>query len=78
MSIKLPLIRVKTFEKLLLYLGFENKRQKGSHVFYRHPDGRYTTLPFHGNQEISRSLTRQILREIQISPDEFRELLEEI
>ena len=78
MSTKIPLIKVSVFEKLLFYLGFENKRQKGSHVFYRHPDGRYTTLPFHGNQEISRSLTRQILREIQISPEEFRKLLKKI
>ena len=78
MSTKLPLVRVLIFEKLLLHLGFERKRQKGSHVFYRHPDGRYTTLPFHGNQEISRSLTRQILREIEISPEEFEKLLKKI
>jgi predicted RNA binding protein YcfA (HicA-like mRNA interferase family) len=29
-------------EKLLFQLGFEMVRQKGSHVFYRHPDGRTT------------------------------------
>lgn len=72
---KLPLITVKQFEKLLFQLGFEFKRQKGSHVFYRHPDGRYTTLPHHGNQVISRSLIRQILREIELSPDEFIRLI---
>ncbi len=32
MSTKIPLIRVKRFEKLLFYLGFESKRQKGSHA----------------------------------------------
>ncbi|MBI2321693.1 MAG: type II toxin-antitoxin system HicA family toxin [Chloroflexi bacterium] len=26
-------------------LGFVPLRRKGSHVFYRHPDGRTTTLP---------------------------------
>lgn len=72
---KLPLITVKQFEKLLFQLGFEFKRQKGSHVFYRHPDGRYTTLPHHGNQVILRSLIRQILREIELSPDEFIRLI---
>lgn len=75
MSTKLPLVRAIVFEKLLFHLGFERKRQKGSHVFYRHPDGRYTTLPFHGNQELSQSLTRQILREIEISPEGFSKLL---
>jgi predicted RNA binding protein YcfA (HicA-like mRNA interferase family) len=78
MSNKLPIVKVKILEKLLLYLGFEVKRQSGSHVFYRHPDGRYTTLPHHGNQEIGRSLLRQILREIVISPEQFIEALKKI
>lgn len=58
MSSKIPVVKVKKLEKLLLHLGFEIKRKKGSHVFYRHTDGRYTTLPHHGNQELGRSLTR--------------------
>ena len=78
MSSKLPIVKVNLLEKLLIYLGFEVKRQKGSHVFYRHPDGRYTTLPHHGNQEIGRSLLRQVLREIEVSPERFIELLKEI
>ncbi len=73
---KLPLEDAKTFEKLLLYLGFEIKRQKGSHVFYRHPDGRYTTPPHHKGRDIGRSLTRAILRQIEITPEEFVELLD--
>lgn len=78
MSTKIPIVRVKVFEKLLIHLGFEIKRQSGSHVFYRHSDGRYTTLPHHGNQDLGRSLIRQILREINISPEEFIELLNQI
>jgi predicted RNA binding protein YcfA (HicA-like mRNA interferase family) len=78
MSTKIPIIKVKIFEKLLIFLGFEIKRQGDSHVFYRHPDGRYTTLPHHGNQDLGRSLSRQILREINITPEEFIELLKNI
>lgn len=78
MSNKLPIVKLQVLEKLLFYLGFEVKRQKGSHVFYRHPDGRYTTLPHHGNQEIGRSLLRQIIREIGISPEQFLETLKKI
>lgn len=78
MSNKLPIVKVKLLERLLFYLGFEIKRQKGSHVFYRHPDGRYTTLPHHGNQEIGRSLLRQILREISLSPEQFVETLKKL
>jgi len=75
---KLPLVDAKTFEKALLFLGFEIKRQKGSHVFYRHPDGRYTTLPHHKGRDIGSSLTRTILRQIEITPEEFIELLDKI
>ncbi|HAM98874.1 MAG TPA: hypothetical protein DCQ26_09730 [Marinilabiliales bacterium] len=78
MSTKLPVVKVKILESLLFFLGFEAKRQSGSHVFYRHPDGRYTTLPHHGNQEIGRPLIRQIIREIDITPDGFLKILEEL
>jgi predicted RNA binding protein YcfA (HicA-like mRNA interferase family) len=78
MSTKVPIVKVKMLEKLLFYLRFEAKRSSGSHVFYRHSDGRYTTLPHHGNQDLGRSLIWQILREIEISPEEFIRLLKEI
>lgn len=72
---RLPLVDFRRMEKLLLRLGFERVRQKGSHVFYRHSDGRTTTLPHHPGKDLSRPLLREILREIELSPDEFiREL----
>jgi predicted RNA binding protein YcfA (HicA-like mRNA interferase family) len=75
---KLPMANFKTMDKLLRHLGFAAVRQKGSHVFYRRPDGRTTTLPNHGNRDLARPLIREILREISISPDEFIKLFEEI
>ncbi len=72
---KLPLVDAKTFEKLLIYLGFKIQRQKGGHVFYRHPDGRYTPLPHHKGRDIGRSLIRSILRQIDISPEEYINLI---
>ena len=78
MSTKIPIVKVKILEKLLFALGFEAKRQRGSHIFYRHPDGRYTTLPHHGNQDIGRPLTRQILREIDLTPEQYTEHLKKL
>lgn len=78
MSTKIPIVSVKILEKLLFLLGFEAKRQSGSHIFYRHPDGRYTTLPHHGNQDLGRPLIRQILREINLTPEQFIDLLNKI
>jgi predicted RNA binding protein YcfA (HicA-like mRNA interferase family) len=69
-------VNFKTMDKILRHLGFAAVRQKGSHVFYRHADGKTTTLPNHGSRDISRPLLREILREISIFPDEFVELLE--
>ncbi len=72
---KLPVVTAKEFEKILLRIGFVKVRQKGSHAFYRHTDGRYTTLPHHPGEDLSRPLIRQILREIRMTPQEFNSLL---
>lgn len=68
---RLPIVNFMTMEKVLLQLGFKISRSKGSHVFYRHPDGRTTTLPNHPGRDLSRPLIREILREIKLSPDQF-------
>jgi len=72
---RLVLINAVDMEKLLFKLGFVKIRQKGSHAFYRHADGRTTTVPFHGNKDIPRPLLRVILREIKIGIDEYNELI---
>ena len=68
---RLKIINSKKMEKLLLRLGFEKVRQKGSHVFYRHADGRTTTIPHHKARMLARPLIREILREIEITIDEY-------
>ena len=72
---RLPVLDAKTMEKLLLRLGFEAARRKGSHVFYRHPDGRTTTVPHHGGRDLAKPLIREILREIELTPEQFSEEL---
>jgi predicted RNA binding protein YcfA (HicA-like mRNA interferase family) len=74
---KLPIIDALTFEKLLISLGFQIVRQKGSHVFYRHPDGRYTTIPHHKGVDVSRPLIRSILKQINLSPEDFIKILKD-
>ena len=72
---RFPLTDAKTLEKLLLQLGFVFVRQKGSHKFYRHPDGRYTTIPHHGSDDLGRSLILNILKQIDLTPEEYHRLL---
>ena len=73
---RLPVVRFKEMERVLLALGFQIVRQKGSHVFYRHPDGRTTTVPNHAGRDLARPMVREILREIELTPEQFRERLE--
>lgn len=75
---KLPIIDAQTMEKLLFKLGFVKVRQKGSHAIYRHPDGRTTTIPHHPGRDLARPLIREILREIELSPEQFQEELEKL
>lgn len=75
---KLRLVDAKTAEKLLLLLGFDRVRQKGSHAFYRHPGGRTTTLPHHKGRILSRPLLREILREVEITVDEYNRSIEKL
>lgn len=75
---RLPIVNFKTMEKLLLKLGFVRVRQKGSHVFYRHPDGRTTTVPNHPGRDIARPLAREITREIKLTPEQFDQELQDL
>jgi predicted RNA binding protein YcfA (HicA-like mRNA interferase family) len=72
---RLPIVNYKTMNKLLLKLEFKVVRQKGSHVFYRHVDGRTTTIPNHQRMDLARPLLREILREIELTIDEFNDQL---
>jgi predicted RNA binding protein YcfA (HicA-like mRNA interferase family) len=74
---KIPILKFKKVEKVLLKLGFKPVRQKGSHVFYRHSDGRTTTLPNHPGRDLSRPLLHEILREIELSRENFLKMLNE-
>ena len=72
MSDKLPLMKAKDIAKILEKLGFEFKRQKGSHMFFGHPDGRTTVLPNHPTENVDRGLLNKIIKhDLQISRDEF-------
>ena len=55
--------------------GFTIVRQKGSHVRLQHPDGRVVTVPLHPGQDVGRGLLRKILRDADLTRDEFIELL---
>ena len=75
MSGKLPMLKARDVESALRKLGFHSTEQKGSHAMWEHLDGRFTAVPKHGGEDISRGLLRRILKEIELSPEEFAENL---
>jgi len=72
---KLPDINGKRLIKLLRKLGFEVVRIKGSHHFLRHSDGRATVIPVHGKESIGIGLFHKILKDCEMTNDEFLNLL---
>ena len=68
---KLPLLSAQEVCKFLEKEGLQCIRQKGSHRFYRHPDGRTTVVPVHSGKDIKRGLLKGILDEIRMSREEF-------
>jgi len=75
---RLQIVNAKKMEKLLFLIGFVKVRQKGGHVFYRHPDGRFTTLTHHRGRVLSRPLIREVLKEIEITIDDYNQFLKEL
>lgn len=65
------MLKARDVMRVLRLLGFSSIRQSGSHIFFQHLDGRTTLVPRHDGEDIGRGLLRQILREIEIAPEEF-------
>lgn len=59
-------MRYREVERKLLAAGFFKRQGKGSHVIFRHPDGRTTTAPDHGRKDLGAGLLAKIQRDTQI------------
>ena len=67
-----PTITFTELIKKVENLGFQKKRQKGSHIRFVHPDGRKTTIPDHGSKDVPKGLLHRIIRhDLQATPEEF-------
>ena len=71
---KLSSISARELIKILEKQGFEVVHQKGSHVRLKHSDGRRTTVPMHSGENVGVGLLKKILRDVNISRDEFEKL----
>ncbi len=73
---KLPQLSANEFIKILEKAGFIVTRQRGSHVFLRHNDGRTTVVPNHPGEKLDRGLLNKILKkDVKISREELEKLM---
>ncbi len=69
---KLPRLTGKEVAKVVEKLGFVYSHTTGSHMVYKHSDGRRTTIPHHTGEEIGPGLlTKIIKKDLGIMREEF-------
>ena len=72
---RLPTVKAHRLIKVLIKLRFKKIRQEGSHIFFKHLDGRTTVIPLHQGKDIGRGLLRAILNDTKLTPKDFQKLL---
>jgi predicted RNA binding protein YcfA (HicA-like mRNA interferase family) len=71
---KFPSLTGKEIVSILKKSGFVVERQRGSHVFLKHTDGRVTVVPVHSSETIGPGLLSKILRDVEMTKDKFMEI----
>ncbi len=72
---RLPRIRAAEAIAALRKVGFHVARVKGSHHVLTHSDGRIIVVPVHAGEDLGPGILRQILRDADLTPEQFSELL---
>jgi predicted RNA binding protein YcfA (HicA-like mRNA interferase family) len=73
---KFPSLSARKVVRALKRAGFIEDRQKGSHLVLVHPETKArTVVPVHSGRTIKEPLLRAIIRDANLSVDEFIELL---
>ncbi len=72
---RLPRLTGTEVVRALQKAGFEIIRQRGSHIYMRHADGRATVVPVHKGEDLGSGILSKILRDAQMSRQEFPKLL---
>lgn len=68
---RIPALRAREIVRALERLGFQVRRQRGSHIRLRHSDGRYASVPDHGSRELRREFILDILKQADVDISDF-------
>jgi len=75
---RLKLLAYRDLARVAEMAGFHWQRCRGSHNVFQAEDGRIVVIPDHGHQVIVRPLLRKIIRDMGLSVDEYKELVERL
>ncbi len=70
----MPSATAREFQQVARALGFERRRQTGSHERWNHADGRAITIPIHKGRAIGPPLFYKMLRQLGVPLEEFQKL----
>jgi len=69
---KLPSLNARKVVRALKHAGFIEDRQKGSHLILIHPETKArTVVPMHPGRTLKEPLLRAIIRDADLSVDDF-------
>ena len=75
MTDKLPRVNAADAVRVLEKAGFFLVRQSGSHRIYKNAEGQRVTVPYHSGKELHPKILKNILRDADMTPEEFFELM---
>ena len=76
MSSKFPVATAKDVVRVAQKLGFEFRRQSGSHAIYvRKDDGARVVIPMHAKTDLKRKALHGIINDLKITVEKFTDLL---
>ena len=71
MSPRYPRLAGKEILRTLQRMGIEVVRQRGSHVIVKSSEGKVSVIPIHAGEIIEPGLLKSILRDLDITLEEF-------
>ena len=72
----LPRVSGKRVLDALVRAGFAETHVRGSHHYLRRSGGGLVVVPVHGNRDLPPGTLRSILRQADLSDDDFQDLLD--
>ena len=75
MTEKLPRITSAEAIRAVAKAGFTLSRQSGSHKIYKNREGKRVTIPHHPRKILHPKVLKSILKDADLTEEEFRELM---